>query len=65
MNTTQSDFDVVIVGGGPVGLASAIGLALAGISTALVARKTTYGDNRTSALLGGSIDFLQSLDEGG
>lgn len=62
MNTTQSDFDVVIVGGGPVGLATAIGLAQAGLSTALVAHKTAYSDNRTSALLGGSIDFLQSLD---
>ena len=54
-------FAVAIVGGGPVGLAAAIGLAQNGVPTTLVARKVAYGDNRTTALLGGSIDFLKSL----
>jgi len=61
MSDIPEKFDVVIVGGGPVGLATAIGLAQAGAKTALVARHMTYADNRTSALLGGSIDFLRSL----
>src|ERR1700758_2708126 len=61
MSDTHSNFDVVVVGGGPVGLATAIGMAQAGAKTALIARRTPYGDNRTSALLGGSIDFLRSL----
>ncbi|GAA3856173.1 UbiH/UbiF family hydroxylase [[Pseudomonas] carboxydohydrogena] len=55
-------FDVAIVGGGPVGLAAAIGLAQNGVPTTLIARKVAYSDNRTTALLGGSIDFLRSLE---
>ncbi|HEY0236032.1 MAG TPA: UbiH/UbiF family hydroxylase, partial [Afipia sp.] len=49
-------------GGGPAGLATAIAVAQTGASTALVARKAPYGDNRTTALLGGSIGFLENLD---
>ena len=51
-----------VVGGGPAGLATAIALAQAGIGTALIARRAPYADNRTTALLGGSVDFLHSLD---
>lgn len=51
-----------VVGGGPAGLATAIALAQAGVETALIARRSPYADNRTTALLGGSVDFLQSLD---
>jgi len=58
----SSHYAVAIVGGGPIGLAAAIGLAQSGIPTALVARKIAYSDNRTTALLGGSIDFLRSLE---
>jgi 2-octaprenyl-6-methoxyphenol hydroxylase len=54
--------DVAVVGGGPAGLAAAIALADAGAQTALIARRAPYGDNRTTALLGGSVDFLRSLD---
>ena len=56
------DFQAVVVGGGPAGLATAIALAGAGVKTALVARRSPYADNRTTALLGGSVDFLRSLD---
>ncbi|MBE0703483.1 MAG: FAD-dependent oxidoreductase, partial [Afipia sp.] len=45
-------FAVAIVGGGPVGLAAAIGLAQNGVPITLVARKVVYSDNRTTALLG-------------
>jgi 2-octaprenyl-6-methoxyphenol hydroxylase len=59
----ESDcFDVAVVGGGPAGLSAAIALAKAGARTALIARRVPYADNRTTALLGASVDFLDSLE---
>lgn len=55
-------FDTVVVGGGPAGLTAAIALAEAGAKTALLARRTPYADNRTTALLGASVDLLERLD---
>jgi len=55
-------YQAAVVGGGPAGLATAIALAQAGLDTVLIARRMPYADNRTTALLGGSVDFLQSLD---
>ena len=62
MNDASRTFDVAVVGGGPAGLAAAIALAQAGARTALVARRQPYRDNRTTALLGGSVTFLEELD---
>ncbi|WP_291685404.1 UbiH/UbiF family hydroxylase [Bradyrhizobium sp.] len=62
MNETSATYDVAVVGGGPAGLGAAIALAQLGAKTALIARRAPYADNRTTALLGGSVDFLGALD---
>jgi 2-octaprenyl-6-methoxyphenol hydroxylase len=62
MNETSGIYDVAVIGGGPAGLSAAIALAQTGARTALIARRTPYADNRTTALLGGSVDLLQRLD---
>ena len=52
---------MAVIGGGPAGVAAAIALAETGTRTALVARRASYSDNRTTALLGGSVEFLDGL----
>jgi 2-octaprenyl-6-methoxyphenol hydroxylase len=57
----STNCEVIVVGGGPVGLTAAIALAAAGVETVLVARKQTAPDHRTSALLAGSVTALETL----
>ena len=61
MGDLAASFDVAVIGGGPAGVAAAIALAETGTRTALVARRASYSDNRTTALLGGSVEFLDGL----
>jgi 2-octaprenyl-6-methoxyphenol hydroxylase len=62
MGDAMDNFDVIVIGGGPAGLAAAIALTQTGASTALIARCVPYADNRTTALLGGSVDLLRQLE---
>jgi 2-octaprenyl-6-methoxyphenol hydroxylase len=51
----------VVVGAGPAGLTAAIALAVGGVETVLVAKRPEQPDNRTSALLAGSVAALDVL----
>ncbi|MBR0778136.1 UbiH/UbiF family hydroxylase [Bradyrhizobium diazoefficiens] len=62
MTEASTHFDAAVIGGGPAGLAAAIALAQAGTRTALVARRVPYADNRTTALLGASVELLETLE---
>ena len=53
--------EAVVAGGGPAGLTAAIALASSGIATVLIAPARRRADNRTTALLAGSVNALAAL----
>jgi 2-octaprenyl-6-methoxyphenol hydroxylase len=57
----QGHDGVIVVGSGPAGLTAAIALAAAGIETVLAGKRPAASDNRTTALLGGSVTALSTL----
>jgi 2-octaprenyl-6-methoxyphenol hydroxylase len=57
----SEDCDVFVVGAGLAGLAAAIGFARAGFRVVSCGATDRLGQGRTVALLGRSIDFLESL----
>src|SRR5262245_5467611 len=61
MTSVRQELEVVVVGGGPAGLTVAIALAAANVPTVLVAGRPRLPDNRTTALLGGSVTALETL----
>ena len=56
-----SKAEVVVVGGGPAGLTTAIALAQAGVETVLISKRPAQEDHRTTALLLGSVTALDTL----
>jgi 2-octaprenyl-6-methoxyphenol hydroxylase len=53
--------DVAIVGAGAAGMTAAIAMAAAGVKTALIGGERRTSDNRTTALLAGSVTALDTL----
>ncbi len=51
--------EIAVVGAGPAGLATAIGLAASGRATVLITGPERGADHRTTALLGSSIPILE------
>jgi len=56
----DKNVSAIVIGGGPAGLTAAIALA-AGIETVLVGKRPAAADNRTTALLAGSVSALAAL----
>ncbi len=56
-----SRVEIAVIGAGPAGLTTAIALAAAGLETALVSKRPARPDNRTTALLAGSVRALETL----
>jgi 2-octaprenyl-6-methoxyphenol hydroxylase len=60
-DSEPSRVEVAVVGGGPAGLTAAVALAAAGVETTLISAPERWPDNRTTALLMGSVNALEAL----
>ncbi|MBV9557941.1 MAG: UbiH/UbiF family hydroxylase [Pseudolabrys sp.] len=58
---TDSKRPIAVIGGGPAGLTAAIALASAEVPTILIGKRSPRPDNRTTALLSGSVAALEAL----
>lgn len=58
---TAIDFDIIVAGAGPAGLATALALAGEGFSTVLIGTADAPHDGRTVALLDGSVRYLTAI----
>lgn len=58
----QDIFDIAVVGAGPAGLVTGLACTRSGLRTVIVGPPSNPLDARTSALFGGSIDLLKTLD---
>ena len=58
---SDKSVQAIVVGGGPAGLTAAIALAAGGIETVLAGKRPHPADNRTTALLAGSVTALTAL----
>ena len=61
LDKKSAEPEAIVVGGGPAGLTAAIVLAEGGLATVLVGARPGQADNRTTALLGGSVTALETL----
>jgi len=58
---SETKVDIAVVGAGPVGLAAGLALLTSGYSVAVIGPPGQDSDKRTSALLAGSIRFLEQV----
>jgi 2-octaprenyl-6-methoxyphenol hydroxylase len=61
LDKKSEETETIVVGGGPAGLTAAIVLAEGGLATVLAGLRPGQADNRTTALLGGSVTALETL----
>src|SRR3974390_1054293 len=54
-------YDAAVVGAGPAGLAAGLGIAREGAKVAVIGPQADPSDNRTAALLTGSLQLLRNL----
>lgn len=59
--TQQSEFDTIVVGAGPAGLAAGLAFAHCGLRCAVAGPISDPYDGRTAALFEGSISFLKRI----
>lgn len=61
MNANAVDYDIAVVGAGPIGMTAALVLAGGGYRTALVGPDVSADETRTVALLKGSIQLMRHI----